>query len=149
MKALSIRQPWCHYILSEGKDIENRTWSTSYRGDILIHASGGVDKAQQSNVTRLNLPKGGIVGIVEIADCVDQSDSSWFQGPFGFVLKNPRPLPFIKCKGALNLFNPSDIRRPVIQMILSKQITHEMAEDILGLYPHQVRNEVFQMERYG
>lgn len=23
-KAISIRQPWCHHILFDGKDIENR-----------------------------------------------------------------------------------------------------------------------------
>jgi hypothetical protein len=26
MKAMSIKQPWVHAILHEGKDIENRSW---------------------------------------------------------------------------------------------------------------------------
>ncbi|MEP3245152.1 MAG: hypothetical protein ABJN40_13400 [Sneathiella sp.] len=149
MKALSLRQPHCEAILSGGMDVINRYQPASYPGDILIHASKTIDPAHRTKVKRLNLRTGGIVGMVEIVDCVEQSESIWFDGPYGLVLQNPRPIPFIECKGDRNFFNPSDIRRPVIQMILRKEITHEMAEQILGLYPHQVRNEVFQMERYG
>ena len=32
MKALSIKQPWVHAILREGKDVENRSWQRSFRG---------------------------------------------------------------------------------------------------------------------
>lgn len=39
MKALSIRQPWVWCILNAGKRVENRTWATSYRGPVLIHAA--------------------------------------------------------------------------------------------------------------
>lgn len=40
MKALSIRQPWCHAILHLGKRVENRDWSgCAYRGPVLLHAS--------------------------------------------------------------------------------------------------------------
>lgn len=39
MKALSIRQPWAWCIIYAGKDIENRTWATQYRGPVLIHAA--------------------------------------------------------------------------------------------------------------
>ncbi|MCM0619811.1 ASCH domain-containing protein [Nocardioides bruguierae] len=39
MKALSVRQPWAWAILRAGKNIENRTRSTSHRGLLLIHAS--------------------------------------------------------------------------------------------------------------
>lgn len=49
--------------------------------------------------------RGGIVGIAEIVDCVNQSDSSWFEGEFGFVIRNARPVPFIPCSGALGFFN--------------------------------------------
>ena len=38
MKALSVRQPWAWAIIHSTKNIENRVWSTIYRGDILIHA---------------------------------------------------------------------------------------------------------------
>ena len=38
MLCLSIKQPWAEFILSGAKPVENRVWSTSYRGPILIHA---------------------------------------------------------------------------------------------------------------
>jgi hypothetical protein len=48
--------------------------------------------------------RGGIVGQVNVVDCVTKSNSLWFGGPFGFVLANPKPLPFRACKGQLGLF---------------------------------------------
>src|SRR5213592_4281271 len=39
MKALTIKQPWVHAILREGKDIENRSWQRRFRGWLAIHAS--------------------------------------------------------------------------------------------------------------
>ena len=43
MKALSLRQPWCNAVLLLGKCIENRRWSTSFRGEFLIHAARGME----------------------------------------------------------------------------------------------------------
>jgi hypothetical protein len=40
MKTLSIRQPYASLICRGIKTIENRTWDTTYRGKLLIHASG-------------------------------------------------------------------------------------------------------------
>lgn len=39
MKALSLRQPWLWTILERGKRIENRRWTTAYRGPLLLHSS--------------------------------------------------------------------------------------------------------------
>ena len=36
---LSVRQPWVWALLYGGKTIENRSWSTQYRGRIWIHSS--------------------------------------------------------------------------------------------------------------
>jgi hypothetical protein len=49
---------------------------------------------------------GGIVGIAEIVGCVTKYDSEWFFGPYGFVLANARPLPFMPCRGMLGFFWP-------------------------------------------
>lgn len=115
IKALSIKQPWAWAILHAGKDIENRTWATTMRGGILIHASKGLDlegfefiekEIGKSVPATKYLPTGGIVGYVEIADCVEWAeDSPWFQGPFGFVLQNPIPLIFKQMKGQLGFFD--------------------------------------------
>lgn len=113
MKALSIRQPWAWLILQGGKDIENRTWKTNLRGRVLIHASKGMTRADYETAEmhaplplfeKLQTKCGGIVGSVEIVDCVQQSESPWFFGPHGFVLRDPEPLPFIPLKGALGFF---------------------------------------------
>jgi hypothetical protein len=122
--ALTIRQPWAWCILNAGKDIENRSWPTKVRGTVAIHAAKGMTRDEyeeclacchtistmQPMPEGLTMPEpqrltvGGIVGLVDIVDCVATSDSPWFFGRFGFVLANPRPLPFIACKGALGFW---------------------------------------------
>ncbi len=44
MKTLSIRQPWAELILQGRKTIELRTWHTSYRGPLLIHAGAKIER---------------------------------------------------------------------------------------------------------
>lgn len=128
MKALSIRQPWAWAILAAGKDIENRDWSTGFRGPVLIHASKGMTQAEYEDfcetcrmarraaraVGYVHIPdfdelqRGGIVGRAEIVDCVSEHSSPWFFGTYGFVLKNPQTLPFRLFKGALGFFDVPD-----------------------------------------
>jgi hypothetical protein len=105
LKILSIRQPWADLIVRGRKDIENRSWSTSYRGQILVHASLNIDRdaCDRYSLHPSKLLTGGVVGIAEIADCVLKHHSSWFEGPYGFVLRNRRPLQFVKWIGALGL----------------------------------------------
>lgn len=119
-RALSIRQPWAWAILIAGKDVENRSRRFHYRGPICIHAAKGVGAIEYMEARKLivaitgsraNPPKladeferGGIIGTAEIVDCVEASDSPWFFGPFGLVLANVQPVPFIPVKGALGLF---------------------------------------------
>jgi hypothetical protein len=133
MLALSIRQPWASLILKAGKDIENRCWSTRVRGRILVHAAKGMTRTEHedaidfaadairadpknagaSRIVTLrelgmafeDLERGGIVGSVEILDCVRDSASPWFMGEFGFVLRDPRLLPFTPWKGQLGFFD--------------------------------------------
>lgn len=119
MKALSIRQPWAWLILNAGKDIENRRWSTRFRGRVLVHAAKGMTRAEYENGVDplwasggavIDLPafedleRGGIVGAIQIVDCVRQSDSPWYQGEWGFVLQGPEILPFRPYKGTLGFF---------------------------------------------
>ena len=53
----------------------------------------------------LGLPRGGVVGSVEIVNCVTASNSRWFSGKYGFVLRDPRPLPFTPWSGLLGFFD--------------------------------------------
>ncbi|MDR1076088.1 MAG: hypothetical protein LBL59_07310 [Xanthomonadaceae bacterium] len=51
------------------------------------------------------LQRGGIIGMADVVDCVDDSVSPWFEGPFGLVLRNSVPTTFTPLKGRLGLFN--------------------------------------------
>lgn len=115
MKALSVQQPWADLII-RGKDVENRTWSTNYRGPLLIHAgatlrNGPIIKKAYGPDHEWEL--GGIVGIVDLVDCVKGHESPWAQpNAWHWVVKNPRRVPFVPMKGTLGLFEvtwPSDI----------------------------------------
>ncbi len=41
MKVLSLLQPWATLVVEGVKKIETRSWQTSHRGRLLIHASQG------------------------------------------------------------------------------------------------------------
>jgi hypothetical protein len=107
--ALSIRQPWAWLIVNGHKDIENRSWSTPYRGRVLIHAGKKLDYDYHPNFfPGITIPKpldlGGIVGEAYITDCLTSSNSEWFEGEFGFVMRDAKPLPFIPYRGRLGFF---------------------------------------------
>jgi hypothetical protein len=115
-------------ILDSGKDIENRDWHTNQRGRILLHAGKWFNESEimqdlrtiqkilgleepDKEMLKLFKPFGGcLVGIVEIVDCVSESDSPWFFGKYGFVLANPIALPSpIPYKGQLGFFEVPEI----------------------------------------
>lgn len=116
MKALSIRAPW-PWAIFNGKDIENRTWPTHYTGSFLIHTGKTFDhygygwilkhrflfKSEVPHKDDFEL--GGLVGISYIIDCVSDHESPFFFGPWGFILRDSRPIEFIPYKGKLNFFN--------------------------------------------
>jgi hypothetical protein len=128
--AISIRQPWAWLIIHGGKDIENRQWPTRVRGRVLVHAAKGMTvdewedawihahgtgaspKALEAGLTRGNIQRGGIVGSVEIVDCVAESTSHWFVGRYGFVLRDPQPCEFFPCLGKLGFFRVPDLDVP-------------------------------------
>lgn len=129
MRAISIQQPWAWAILHAGKDVENRTWTTRYRGEIAIHAT----RLQ----TEWKLPKGvappapgalvqkAVLGVVEIVEVVNHSSSRWFTGPYGFVLRNPRPLRQpVACPGNQNIWE--------LPPAVARQVRAGLGEPLLG-----------------
>lgn len=116
MKGLSVRQPWAYLIVHGFKDVENRNWQTAFRGRVYIHAGKKVDLEGvnwmwenkyalgiQGIISEVCLlahrwSQSGIIGEVDIMDCVMQSKSPWFVGPWGFVLASPtayaKPIPY-------------------------------------------------------
>lgn len=77
-KALSLLQPWATLTVMGLKKIETRSWSTPYRGLLLIHASagkGGKLMAENPAINKhisnfMELPFGCIIGQVMLTDIV-------------------------------------------------------------------------------
>jgi hypothetical protein len=122
LRALSLRQPWAWLVVNGYKDIENRSWRTNHRGALLIHASS-TTTTLQADLRRVkneyavdvpaNLKFGGVVGIVDVVDCVKTHPSKWkFHGSWGWLLKSPERLPFRKCKGAVGFFRLKSTSEP-------------------------------------
>jgi hypothetical protein len=100
LKCLSVRQPWAWLIIAGHKDIENRTWYTRPSGKIGIHA--GLNRTELPGMIALvereygivvpeqELVFGAVIGTADMVECVVESKSRWFEGPYGFVLKNPK-----------------------------------------------------------
>lgn len=114
------------------KNIENRDWplpeSFVLPQRVMVHVSKRDDDMESvldftvgklglpampiiMSYSRL-LPRGAIIGEVDIVDCVTESNNGWFVGKYGFVLANPeayaKPIP---CKGKLRLFEFDKVER--------------------------------------
>lgn len=118
MKALTIKAPWAWAIIHAGKDAENRTWATSYRGPLAIHSSGACARAYWGwardwmakigvSVPALDeLLCGHVIGYVDIVDCVRDSSSPWaMTDHWHWVLANPRACEPFPARGSLGLWN--------------------------------------------
>jgi hypothetical protein len=90
MKCLSIRPPWAWMIIhlqsKRWKDVENRTWTTNYRGPLLIHASstltreeyddacfraisdGWARRSQLPQFTDIDAIRGQLIGAVHLSN---------------------------------------------------------------------------------
>ncbi|MBU8819251.1 DUF4326 domain-containing protein [Mycolicibacterium goodii] len=57
--ALTLRRPWASLLLTPhtvgGKNVENRTWGTHYRGPVLIYGGTRVDDAATPHMDQLGL----------------------------------------------------------------------------------------------
>lgn len=58
MRSLTLHQPWASLIAVGAKTIETRSWSTTYRGPILIHASKTVARMGEGWDGWARLPAG-------------------------------------------------------------------------------------------
>lgn len=140
-KGISIREPWASAIAFGGKNIENRSRRTHYRGPIAIHASATFHpedlerecRRDEHGATRplrrwieLGMKRfavfrddafpwpGHILAIAMIVDCVDHSSSPWFSGAWGFVIEGVVPIEPIRWrKGKLSLWDCAFRYRPL------------------------------------
>jgi hypothetical protein len=133
MKVITVRQPWAHAIIHGGKDVENRSWGTLHRGPVAIHAGMAVDsspKALQVPSPPMTLiPRGAIIGVVDLVDVVTDSTSKWVDleaGEFQWVLENPRSIEPITHTGALGLRTlPEDVEMSILFALLGGKAASE------------------------
>lgn len=119
--ALSVRQPSAWAIIAGHKPIENRSLGSIRAGRmgpgrICIHAAMGLKEDEfrylywrlgKHGVTCPHpaaLPRGAIIGTVEVTGIITRSDSEWFGGKAGLTLINPEPIDPIPAPGALGYF---------------------------------------------
>lgn len=113
MRVLTVKQPWAWALISGPKRVENRTWETSYRGPLLIHAGKShSDLTLARDLFELpdHLDFGAIIGVVDLVDCVpiaSVKNDPFAEGPWCWITTNPRPLSeSYRCNGALGLWSP-------------------------------------------
>lgn len=93
MKALSLHQPWASLVALGVKNIETRSWATSYRGPLAIHAA----KRKPDEGTGLTVPSpiplGAVVAtcvLVDVVPIVEEipAPAQWRE-PWGVVTVEP------------------------------------------------------------
>lgn len=78
MKVLSLMQPWASLLVMGIKKIETRTWTTTFRGELLIHASKSTagkifiktPSISQHLDSFASLPLGAIIGQATLKDII-------------------------------------------------------------------------------
>ncbi|GCE32104.1 hypothetical protein KDA_75880 [Dictyobacter alpinus] len=135
---LSIRPPYSYWLANPTrlmelglppKTLENRGWTTRFRGEILLHSGTTVEPGAFAYWKRIipglecltptqGYPRGAFIGRARLADVVTSSRDVWFCGPYGFVLEDAQPIEPIPYPGALKIF---EVPRSIIDQSHSTQ----------------------------
>ncbi|RCJ20111.1 hypothetical protein A6S26_05165 [Nostoc sp. ATCC 43529] len=103
MRAISLWQPWASLIPFGLKKYETRSWATNYRGDLLICSAKKQSREQERIYDKIlykyqdqypdlliddesvrewnDLPRGCVIAIVTLADCIQMTEESITQHP--------------------------------------------------------------------
>lgn len=129
LRGLTVAQPWATCITEFGKTVENRTWTTKYRGPVAIHAARRYDPHGAPNAEALAGQRfhpmrgpagirGAIIALAELIDVhrCNGDCSTWAEpGQWQFVLANVHPTTPIPVRGALGLWRvPADLASHLI-----------------------------------
>jgi hypothetical protein len=135
-RVLSIKNPWAYLIIHYGKNIENRSRPTKYRGQLLIHASAKSDLGSYSDIwtnsdvqkiwneinplkTDIEKTNGHIIGMVDLVNCTPGTITNYQRYPKSVwaEVESPshyhleKPFPFVvplKAKGMLGIWTYAD-----------------------------------------
>lgn len=149
MNVLTIRQPYATLIMLGVKQLETRSWQTSYRGPLVIHAAATGARVYADQLRRLekrlglmptvlmgqDYPLGALLGVVELVECLPISQAliaaltpiekalGWYSDP-GFVwdLARAGRVRFaqpIPCGGRQGLWSLPDVLAARVQKELT------------------------------
>jgi len=123
MKVITVKQPFASLIAEGYKKYEFRSWKSSYRGELYIHAGLGIDKEAMKRFEYLHLeyPQGVILAKCNMTDCIlineemkqalQKEDPIVYQGAikstkkeYGFQLENVEKIKPIPAKGKLSFW---------------------------------------------
>lgn len=155
MKAISLWQPWATLIAIRAKIYETRSWTTSYRGPLLIHAAKRFDTAQrqlchQEPFARYlieagydltsDLPRGAYVAVVELVEICptvllrgrlgpdELAFGDYSPGRFAWKMENVRIFPeSVPARGYQGLWNPLEGVGQVTVALIKKQLEVSMS----------------------
>ena len=128
MKVLSLTEPYATLIKIGKKKIETRSWKTSYRGNLYIHASSTKIPKEYKNNTELmslvnvnNLNYGHIICSCDLVDCIEMTNEFiekvkknsaeyisgiYAKGRYAWILENVEIIKKpIEVKGHLGIWN--------------------------------------------
>ena len=129
MKVLSLTEPCATLIREKKKLVETRSWKTSYRGELYIHASSTkIPKEWKEDIEFMDLVKdnplnfGNIICKCNLVDCIYMTKEyvedmkknnhqeyicgKYEEGRDAWILQDIKPLDNpIKAKGHLSIWN--------------------------------------------
>ena len=132
MKVLSLTEPYATLIKNGNKKVETRSWKTSYRGELYIHASSTkISRETKQNDELMNLVKdnsmnyGNIICKCNLVDCIKMTKEyvedmrknhyqeyicgEYSEGRYAWILENIKILDKpISAKGHLSIWNYSE-----------------------------------------
>ena len=121
MKAISLKQPWASLVAIGKKTIETRTWSTNYRGDLLIVSSKTMDKnfpLKNFSEVFFEIPFGETLAIVNLVDCrpmrkedEDLACCKIYAGAYAWIFSKVIKIDPFTIRGNLGLWN-TDYKLP-------------------------------------
>lgn len=116
LRALTIHQPWASLIVGGVKDVENRSWPTTHRGPMLIHAGLSIDPSPWIDCLD-DMPLGCVIGVVDVVDCVRDSSSEWASiGSWHWILEQSRACEPRPMRGKLGLWRIDAAESPRIAL---------------------------------
>lgn len=125
MKALTLTQPWASLVACGAKKVETRSWGTSYRGPLAIHAAKGFPAAARVFARTLHaegiidkwesLPVGMIVATCRLHDVLREDGSILWPGQeqrfgdlslgrYAWILHEIEPIAPLPARGSLGLW---------------------------------------------